>query len=609
MKQLLLCVFFLCVVLTFPSRIFADSEFRLSMDISYRIADNGVTRTEQKIGITNLTEYTYTPSYTITVGMTDVSNVRVVGLEGEIPHVVTTLPDKTKKIEVNFVNKYVGLNKINTFTISFDTKEVAQKRGNTWEVSIPGFSNSQEFSSFTTRIYAPKSFGPISVIKPKHHSTTENPLIFNKNELGPGGVYVLYGTSQIYTYRLTYHISNPNLFPIRTEIALPPETNYQDVTVDTLSPEPLTVYRDQDGNWLAEYRLSASQKMDVIATGAVSVRSFPDNSTYTLGSKDIYTYLKGQEFWERDDATVKKASENLKTPKDVYNYVVKKLSYDYEKASGENNRLGAKKTLLSPQSAVCLEFTDLFVTLSRSIGIPARAVEGYAYTSDEKLRPLSLVKDVLHAWPEYYDSEKKSWVMVDPTWGNTTSGLDYFSSFDFDHIVFAVKGVSSTYPIPAGGYKFDKDSRDVSISFAKDTGFVKKSKSAMVGVFPIEALSALPISGKITVKNIGNTPIENKTVFLQSDLKLKKNRFDILYLPPFGEQTFTVEFENTPFLTNKSFTVTMLFDGISDTKKIDVRILPMYGILILGGGICLAAIIISIIAFKPRRVPLQEQKV
>ncbi len=63
---------------------------------------------------------------------------------------------------------------------------------------------------------------------------------------------------------------------------------------------------------------------------------------------------------------------------------------------------------------------------------------------------MSLVKDVLHAWPEYYDESKKTWIMIDPTWGNTTHGMDYFSSLDFEHITFVIKGLSSTYPVPAG---------------------------------------------------------------------------------------------------------------------------------------------------------------
>ena len=93
-----------------------------------------------------------------------------------------------------------------------------------------------------------------------------------------------------------------------------------------------------------------------------------------------------------------------------------------------------------------MEFTDLFITIARSAGIPAREVNGFAYTENPDIQPLSLVNDVLHAWPEYYDSEKGVWIPVDPTWGSTTGGVDYFSKLDLRHFTFVVHGKDSTKP-------------------------------------------------------------------------------------------------------------------------------------------------------------------
>ena len=38
---------------------------------------------------------------------------------------------------------------------------------------------------------------------------------------------------------------------------------------------------------------------------------------------------------------------------------------------------------------------------------------------------------------------------VDPTWGDTTGGVDYYNFFDLNHIVFAYNGKSSEQPPPA----------------------------------------------------------------------------------------------------------------------------------------------------------------
>src|SRR5205085_322452 len=146
-------------------------------------------------------------------------------------------------------------------------------------------------------------------------------------------------------------------------------------------------------------------------------------------------------YWQTNDPAIKALGQELKTPKDIYEYVVKTLSYDFTRVTDDKPRLGAALALKNPTSAVCREFTDLFIAIARSAGIPAREVDGFAYTENAKQRPLSLVKDILHAWPEYYDTNKKTWVMVDPTWGSTTGGIDYFQVLDLDHFAFAIKGI------------------------------------------------------------------------------------------------------------------------------------------------------------------------
>ena len=120
--------------------------------------------------------------------------------------------------------------------------------------------------------------------------------------------------------------------------------------------------------------------------------------------------------------------------------MVSNLTYDYAKAEKGNDWKGSVYALKNPGSAICTEFTDLFIALSRAAGIPARELEGFAWTENPKLRPLSLSGDVLHAWPEYWDKDKNLWIQIDPTWGNTTGSIDYFTKLDFNHIVLLFMG-------------------------------------------------------------------------------------------------------------------------------------------------------------------------
>ncbi|MBM4402559.1 MAG: hypothetical protein FJ044_04925 [Candidatus Cloacimonetes bacterium] len=59
------------------------------------------------------------------------------------------------------------------------------------------------------------------------------------------------------------------------------------------------------------------------------------------------------------------------------------------------------------------------------------------------------------------------WVNIDPTWGATT-GIDYFSKFDTNHLAFVIKGIDSERPYPAGPYKIEEGKEnDVQVSFAE----------------------------------------------------------------------------------------------------------------------------------------------
>ena len=204
-----------------------------------------------------------------------------------------------------------------------------------------------------------------------------------------------------------------------------------------MNPAPENVTKDKDGNWLATYLLRPRSSTRVEVRGKAAVSLFPKPEA--LSDESRAEYLKEKPYWQVSDSRIQKLAKDLKTPKAIYDYVVKSLTYDFERVKKQQARLGAVATLQNPTSAVCLEFTDLFIAITRAAGIPAREVEGFAFTDNQKQRPLSLVQDILHAWPEYYDDTRQMWIMVDPTWGNSTGGVDYFDVLDFDHFAFVRK--------------------------------------------------------------------------------------------------------------------------------------------------------------------------
>lgn len=600
--------FFLFFVLCFmflvaPHGAHADENFDISTNSTYEVAESGLTRVTQQIRIRNKTDFTYTPTYTITTGINDLKNLKTYNNSGGLPSKLEDTKNGDKSIEVSFPEKVVGFERVNEFTVSFDTSLIARKKGNIWEVSVPGLTDSSSFTEYSITLIVPSSFGESSITKPKRDLIGRGPYVFSKNEIGNSGILVLFGKSQYYRLSLSYHIENGKVVPVKTEIALPPDTSYQDIRIEKIQPSAEDVYQDADGNWLAVYSLAPRERKTINAEILAHVFATP---VFDLNPpKGSLSYSK---YWEVNDSEIKKIAQELKSPVKIYDYVVEKLSYNYDKVESKNVRLGASSTLKRPEFAVCLEFTDLYIALARAAGIRARSVEGYAYTQDSKLRPLSLVKDVLHSWPEFYDEERKAWVMIDPTWANTTGGMDYYNSLDFDHIAFVVKGENSIYPVPAGGYKLDEDTKDVNVTFASESTFRDIVKSRIQGDFPDYVLPLIAVRGQIILENQGNMAIKNKKLYVKSDLEPNHQEFFIDVIPPYGKKFINVSFNKTPLLTNKSHNITMLFDGNSSTRLISVRLFPDYYLILLGGVIIFGSTAVSIVTYKTWSLYIQKRK-
>jgi transglutaminase-like putative cysteine protease len=586
-----------------PRTIYAAANFTTDYNVTYTVSETGITHAKLQGTLTNTSSQYYASSYKMQLGFDNIENVKASDPDGAISAKVDK-NDDGYAIGLNFNTKSVGMGSKLPFTITFDTPTIAQRFGHVWEINIPGIANPDDFTAFTVNVIVPKSFGKTSYIKPAQ--PREN-LTFSKEQLGKSGISVAFGDQQLYSFSLKYHLRNDNVYPIHTEIALPPSTNYQETFITQMSPPPIDVTEDADGNWLAEYRLLPTEKKDIEVTGVSAISLIPKEQALT--QTEFAEYLKEQPYWETSKVEIKKLAKELKTPRAIYDYVVGTLNYDFSRVTEDKPRLGALGSLKNPGSAVCLEFTDLFVALARAAGIPAREVDGFAYTENSKQRPLSLVTDILHAWPEYYDNDRKTWIMVDPTWGSTTGGVDYFNVLDFDHFAFVIKGTDSKYPIPAGGYKFldSKGTKDVNVHFADS--LPNQTDAEVSSNFPEVSIAGLPISGKITIKNTGTAKIKPQTFFVDSEILLPNEQIVITEgIPPFGQQTWNLKFKPTDFLTNTyaPFTIRFAADSDLEGKNIEqnIKIAPFFLTLWGIGGITfgILIIILFVVALRFRRL-------
>lgn len=582
------------------SAVFATGEFQEDYDVQYSIAPSGITIVTQNVVLTNKMTNLYPQKYSIIIDSTHIKNVIAYDNGGVIRPNISQKDGKTEII-LPFNEKIAGLGRALKFSLRYENTDIAQKNGSIWEVNIPGVAPDPDLASYFVSVAVPPTFGPNAYMSPQPASGTK----WTKEQMIQGGISAAYGTTQSFDLTLSYYLENPTLGKKIMEVALPPDTAFQKVAIKSLKPVPSTVLTDADGNWLAQYELAPNERLTIDATLFINIYLAP-RTDFVQEDPDRSLYTRSLKYWEVDSSQIQDLAKIYTTPHDIYQYVVKSLSYDYNRVNQSPIRKGAVQSLIAPTTAICMEFTDLFIALARAAGIPAREAVGYAYTTNAKLRPLSLATDVLHAWPEYYDVSRHVWIPVDPTWGNTTGGVNYFDKLDYNHIVFSHYGQSSDYPYPAGFYKKSGDSsKDVRVQFA-ESNVVPPARSLSISyVFPKTVTSGFTASGSILIDNTSQTLTQASDVTIQStpiDVAITRQ---VPQLPPYGRYSIPVSF-HVPQLFTK--TEGMIVTTVADeTKRYDFTIVPFLytftiPILVLFCVVCVVlAIYIRSVVWKNRK--------
>ena len=576
----LISLFFAIFFLTLPPNILADGEFQTDYDVSYKVDEGGQTEVIQTITLENKTANYYADRFELKIGSIKVEDVKAQDGIGAIEPQVK-FEENVSTIALKLNERVIGLGKKVTINLSYTSSELAAKSGQIWEVSIPRLAKSPDLNNYSTQLSVPGTFGPVAFAVPEPKTQSETAKVqtftFDKDQLTSSGISMSFGQNQVFEFTLNYFLENSNLTSATGEITLPPDNNYQKIVLSKIEPAPENIIVDEDGNFIAKYRLAPKKQINITASGYVEVFSKPFRNIDTkLTSEEKEKYLQPQSYWETDSALIKEKAQELKTPREIYNFVVDHLKYSDERLNlAKIDRLGALAAMNDPNNAVCMEFSDLFIALSRAAGIPAKEIVGFAYTQNTRLRPLSFAAqgDLLHAWPAYWDDEK-GWVQVDPTWGSTSGGLDFFNKMDFNHVTLAQRGLSSTMPYPAGSFKkqADENKKTVDITFAKELPY-KTSTPELSLSAPQFAVSGIPIKLEAQVKNIGSTSLIDQTLTLESPAFeiTSPNPIPVKILPPYSKLQKTYLLKSPKLLEEKSDTVILSFDESQISKAIIVK--------------------------------------
>lgn len=565
----LIILLFFCLV---PAPVRADENFDVTFDFFYLFLDSGNAQVTQTTVLTNKQTNLFATEYEITIAGDLVGPVSGFDKEGKLNLTTSKTPENKTKIQIKFNQRSVGIGSTVTFSLNYELTGLTQNIGRIKEITIPRLGDDPTVSIKNIRVSVPKKFGLVAFVKPLtsyDESETSYIFLFNSDQ-AKKGLLIGFGDTAHFKFKLTYHLTNKGLIQKEEKIALPPDSPFQQVIYESINPVPFDVTVDSDGNWLAGYTLNPQQSFDVLALGSVLIYPSRREDFKETGSKE--EDLKANKYWETDSKEITDLAKQLETPEKIYDYLISNLKYNYGRVNSEKQRLGAQNALNNKDKATCTEFTDAFIAIARKAGVGAREVNGFSYTSDEFLKPLSLVADVLHSWPEYWDGQNNLWVPIDPTWGNT-SGLDYFNNLDLNHFVFVRHGASSVMPLPAGSYRKTSEGKDVEITPEKNLPVVPSTKITFSVEVPKKIIAGGEQTILLTVKNLGGIGKYNLPVNVSAPSMRITLGDNSLNLPAYGTKTTIVKLR----AEKRNFwgKIPVVIGVGGEEKKFDLEIQPV----------------------------------
>ncbi|HYV04382.1 MAG TPA: transglutaminase domain-containing protein, partial [Blastocatellia bacterium] len=223
-------------------------------------------------------------------------------------------------------------------------------------------------------------------------------------------------------------------------------------------------------------------KQDV-TSGAQTAEERPDGSIVltvkprraTLASKVELPVTKPEfaEFLKpaglREDPTVAaQAHEIAGKDRDAWSVASKLGDWTFKNLKWKRVDGASAGSTLATREADCLEFSQLFVAMARTVGLPARIVSGLAHTGSSFGG---------HAWVEVWAGE---WVELDPTWGTNFVDATHVRSTSSELLAYAALNVINIEVLEAR--------RDIA-AFQKDPKALVEAVCEELNGQPIEALS------------------------------------------------------------------------------------------------------------------------
>lgn len=214
---------------------------------------------------------------------------------------------------------------------------------------------------------------------------------------------------------------------------------YQYILEERISPSNYEITTDKHGNEYLNYafdNLAPKESRTIDLEYKIKINHIKFNLSQCQG-KSIGQYLSPDQHIESNNpqitALAQKITQNsenqCQASESIYNWISNNITYPQYFPQAH----GALWALQNKQGD-CTEFSDLFIALNRASDIPARFVEGLAYTSNT----ITESSQLKHDWSEVY-LPNIGWVPVDSTWGRFQSNRNkYFAQMPANHAILTI---------------------------------------------------------------------------------------------------------------------------------------------------------------------------
>src|SRR3972149_2787581 len=421
--------------------------FSSTYDISYSFDLNGKANVTQKIILKNLVGACFASEYSLKINSTNLQNISGQDSLGNL-HISLGKDKEATTLTAKLNDEVIGKNKTVAFQLTYTLEGLAKKQRHIWDITIPRVLTSEKVTDYNLQIAAPSSFGKIFSISTQpnlaNYGKDQTDIRFESNEILNRAVSVSFGDFQEISFEVRMPLENRSLFKRDFGFYLPPDTEKQKILFKKLRPMPKTIKIDGLGNYVAQYEVGGNSLVEVYVEGAVKIigagsQFVPPNPFSNQGLTNL---REAAPFIEVQDSLIQEKAKNLKGVREIYDFVVGYLDYDKKAVeSGKADRKGAANLLRKKRPATNLDFADLFTAIARATGLPTREVIGFSLIESSELKPVfvggSLNSNQVHVWVQVYDTDKKKWINIDPTWGKT-SGIDYIQEDLSDRLILLI---------------------------------------------------------------------------------------------------------------------------------------------------------------------------